>query len=371
MHDGDEEQRDERQHFDKVLAAFDAYRERTLARIGDMERHAARLAPCHRELLHLEAKFDALRRAAEQNGLVIDSIVEPHHSLFNPRDPDEGGLRPDHTHRYRDARASISESDMDKVKSTLKQFVRDWSAEGAAERAACYGPLLADIARLLPADAAARRATRVLVPGAGLGRLAWECARLGFGTQGNECSYFMLLAANHVLNRDPRLGQAELHPFIHQSINVRSPADQLRAVAVPDVAPSALPEDVPFSMCAGDFVTAYAQQVGEWDCIVTCFFIDTARDISEYVRTIYAALKPGGLWLNLGPLLYHYAEMGAAEFSVELSWEELRAMIAMEGFEIELEEWLLDVTYASNIRSMLRMVYDCVHTVCRKPRVTA
>lgn len=30
-------------------------------------------------------------------------------------------------------------SDMDKVQSTLKQIIRDWSKDGEEERAACYG----------------------------------------------------------------------------------------------------------------------------------------------------------------------------------------------------------------------------------------
>ena len=42
---------------------------------------------------------------------------------------------------------------------------------------------------------------RVLVPGAGLGRLAFEIARLGYSCQGNEFSYFMLITSNFILNR--------------------------------------------------------------------------------------------------------------------------------------------------------------------------
>jgi carnosine N-methyltransferase len=30
---------------------------------------------------------------------------------------------------------------MDKLRSTIKQFVRDWSAEGSAERETCYQPM--------------------------------------------------------------------------------------------------------------------------------------------------------------------------------------------------------------------------------------
>ena len=41
----------------------------------------------------------------------------------------------------------------------------------------------------------------VLVPGAGLGRLAYEIARLGYVCQGNEFSLFMLFASNFILNK--------------------------------------------------------------------------------------------------------------------------------------------------------------------------
>ena len=36
------------------------------------------------------------------------------------------------------------------MQSTLKQFVRDWSGEGAAERNACYGPILTELQRAYP-----------------------------------------------------------------------------------------------------------------------------------------------------------------------------------------------------------------------------
>ena len=45
-----------------------------------------------------------------------------------------------------------------------------------------------------------RNNSRVLIPGSGLGRLVWESAFLGFDAQGNEFSYFMLLASFLLLN---------------------------------------------------------------------------------------------------------------------------------------------------------------------------
>ena len=84
------------------------------------------------------------------------------------------------------------------------------------ERDAAHRPLLEALQRALP-DGVARGA-RVLVPGAGLGRLAWEVAALGFTSQGSEFSYHMLIAANFVLNDLQKLdgGSFVVHPWILQ-----------------------------------------------------------------------------------------------------------------------------------------------------------
>lgn len=61
-------------------------------------------------------------------------------------------------------------------------------------------------------------------------------------------------------------------------------------------------------MAAGSFTEIYASedQLAQWDSVVTCFFVDTAPVVLEYLETIYEMLKPGGVWVNLGPLLYHW-----------------------------------------------------------------
>lgn len=76
-----------------------------------------------------------------------------------------------------------------------------------------------------------------------------------------------------------------------------------QAVKFPDVNPTHLPKGSSgFSMTAGDFTEVYAQQEGEWDVIATCFFIDTANNILEYVRLISHLLPVGGHWINFGEL---------------------------------------------------------------------
>lgn len=87
----------------------------------------------------------------------------------------------------------------DKVRSTLRSFVRDWAEEGREEREACYGPILDALdAHFLPEE---RGRVKVLVPGCGLGRLAMEIAAQGFWAQGNEFSTYMLIASHFALNQ--------------------------------------------------------------------------------------------------------------------------------------------------------------------------
>lgn len=39
----------------------------------------------------------------------------------------------------------IKQSDVHKMRSTLKSFARDWSAEGASERESAYEPIIGEI----------------------------------------------------------------------------------------------------------------------------------------------------------------------------------------------------------------------------------
>lgn len=69
--------------------------------------------------------------------------------------------------------------------------------------------------------------------------------------------------------------------------------------------------------------------------MATCFFIDCANNIAAFIETIYKILKPGGLWINLGPLLYHFSDM-PQEDSIEPSYQVVREIIIGLGFTIEV-----------------------------------
>lgn len=72
--------------------------------------------------------------------------------------------------------AEVNQADLARVREALKHFVRDWSEEGADERKKIFWPIL----RVLDQVPLSKRGeARVLVPGSGLGRLAWEISQLG------------------------------------------------------------------------------------------------------------------------------------------------------------------------------------------------
>lgn len=47
------------------------------------------------------------------------------------------------------------------------------------------------------------------------------------------------------------------------------------------------------SMSAGDFAEVYrkAEYAGAFDCVATCFFIDTAHNVIDYLHVLYNVLK--------------------------------------------------------------------------------
>ncbi|MCO5590178.1 hypothetical protein L7F22_044147 [Adiantum nelumboides] len=265
----------------------------------------------------------------------------------------------------------VSNHDVDKVRSTLKQFVRDWSEEGVSEREAAYDPILEALEkRFAHVPSAQRGQIRILVPGAGLGRLAFEIAWQGFSCQGNEFSFFMLLASHFILNKTTSTNQHVLYPFIHSSSNWRTATDMLRAIKIPDINPTDLPSHIDFSMVAGEFVEVYSkeQERGAWHSIATCFFIDTARNFALYLEVINHVLPIDGVWINIGPLLWHFEGAANGEISIELTLEEAIGLIELMGFVIEEQRTMKPQPYTGNPYSMLTYEYAPEFWIARKVR---
>ena len=209
--------------------------------------------------------------------------------------------------------------DFSKASSTLRHLHREWSQEGNVERSACFKPLteyLKDHFKDIP-----RREwhkIRILNPGCGLGRFVFDLACMGFEAEGCEISYHMLIGSMHMMNFVARAEQYQIHPFALQGTNHLTHANRVRHIKVPDIYPrdelmeaanySAVPGSERLGISSGDFSVVYKQEeyMGRYDVVATIFFLDTAKNPLSYIETVANCLKPGGIWMNLGPLKWHF-----------------------------------------------------------------
>ncbi|TFY59989.1 hypothetical protein EVG20_g7589 [Dentipellis fragilis] len=423
----------EQVHFNNVVATFKHYAPYSLAGNNRRRKDLYTLSREDQALLEgvgYKAKLEAVDRAITANAAFLSRIVaEPEifghavdEEIVNASEDTTGGPshshshthQHDHGHRHSHSHEhgayghghshSVpnkpyrpSDFDMDKLRSTLKQFVRDWSEEvgerlypslflpasdgpgsharGKEEREESYRPLkealVAHFADIPPGE---RHNFRVLVPGAGLGRLAFDVAQLGFSCQGNEFSHYMLLSSFFILNRTTAVHEHVIYPYVHSFSNLPNRVSLLKPITLPDVLPSNLPPEVNFSLVAGDFEEIYGMQdetaadepqAGHWDAILTCFFIDTAKNIVNYLRIMHKILAPGGVWINLGPLLWHFENNSSNDPSIELDLEEVKALARQIGFDIK-EERTIDTTYVNHKDGLLGYVYHAAFWTATK-----
>ena len=294
---------------------------------------------------------------------------------------------------------SAKANDVGKAHSTIRQFYRDWSAEGAVERALITSTILTDLAAHLPL----RTRNSVLIPGAGLARLVLDLTLNGYNTTGNEISYHQLLASNWILNYTTHAEQYSLFPFATTFTNLRSRSQQLREVKIPDIHPATtIAERIQsgarvgeMNMHAGDFLTAYetAEQKDAFDAVVSVFFVDTAPNLIKYIEAVRNCLADGGVWINIGPLLWQFDEKrinepdedrhrngkmdlssdrGIAEpGSFELTDQEVIVLLQGMGFQVIKHEMLESgqgLGYIQDPESMLQNLYNCSHWVVRKKK---
>jgi carnosine N-methyltransferase len=138
-----------------------------------------------------------------------------------------------------------------------------------------YQPILASVRTFLPLSKndSNRSPPKICVPGAGVGRLAYEIAAMGYTVQGNEFSLYMLLASDFILNGPvvsvsssllecDENGKQQRHPlsispWLLETRNVNAMIDPFRTVQIPDVDPLDM-ITLPSSIYIDDDTTATA-----------------------------------------------------------------------------------------------------------------
>ena len=332
--------------------------------------------------LNLPEIFDRVDSAIDQNANITDRIIEAA-TLDLGHDVDTNN-------------ENVTAMNLDKARSTMRQLFRDWSAHGAPERKQCYQPIMQDLEHQF-ARVKDKSTISVLVPGAGLHRLVFEISRRGYDVEGNEMSWHQILASNWVLNYIKKGQTYTLYPFATDFSNVKSRRYQFEAVEVPDINPSSALEKasrestVPcgqrLRQTTGDFVKLYRKEEykGQFNAVATVFFLDTAPNVIRYIETVHHCLKVGGIWMNLGPLLWQFANRVPTDEdetttsrvhdttgieepgSFELTDEEVLVLVKKMGFTVTMHDRDTKIAgYMQDRRSLLHSSYRPSHWVARK-----
>jgi SAM-dependent methyltransferase len=241
--------------------------------------------------------------------------------------------------------------EQERVLEALQHINRDWALEGTHERANVMETILKTIDQVFP-DREMRKEgpIKILLPGSGLGRLAHEIANLpNVDVTANELSWYMRMTYRY-LESLTMANSRSFHPFLDWWSHQPNRAELIRNVKFPDVGINASK----LLLIEGDFNEMFVNDTSHFDSIFTFFFMDTAPNMMNYFDTIANVLKPGGIWINMGPLLYHNAK-------VEFSLDDMMAVAEDYGFEfMDVDEEWGPLTL-KNRKSRQRMVSYLVH----------
>mmetsp|Transcript_18559 Transcript_18559/g.27544 ORF Transcript_18559/g.27544 Transcript_18559/m.27544 type:complete len:539 (-) Transcript_18559:23-1639(-) len=349
----------------------------------------------------LERRIERIATLLEADMLVLESLLDPFdliHALPEPPDDDDSsasasaarqcghssytdasssndGDIAQHAHnsndppsRKDDGTATVTDyinspSSYDSVMHAISHIVRDWTILGKDVRKSTYTWCVDELHELYEENV--RSITKVLVPGAGLARLSYDIALSGFNVDANECSLVMSAVAHKFLHG---IAAGSLHPFCYDSL-MNEVDSQLRYEEAifpeEDTGPDHMVGTMSYTI--GDFILAYspAAKHMSFDSVVTCFFIDTATNVYEYITIINHVLRDGGTWVNLGPLQWHRNAL------ITPSADELKIMIHSMGFTIN--KWSIDqnmVNYRSEFDNHERFTrvegYHALHFVATK-----
>ena len=98
--------------------------------------------------------------------------------------------------------------------------------------------------------------------------------------------------------------------------------------------------------------------------VISIFYLDACGTILSAIDASRQALRPGGLWISIGPLEFNGTDGGHAG-GMRLSGDELLALICARGFEmVEVRD--VPCAYTQDQRSMLHQQFDCLMFVARR-----
>lgn len=231
-------------------------------------------------------------------------------------------------------RSSLYSQNNNKVIEAITHYTRDWSELGDEE----LKPLISYIKQNIEKNIALedRGNTVIVVPGSGLGRVAYELSSMVpefKAVHSVEFSTLMHLCNEFIYSKASNNQSFQLHPYIHTYSHHVTRENHQRSIdlSLHKTKPSNLTTHL------ADFRKFQIPDSNSFEniVIVTCFFMDTAQNMFEYFKAIESLIagpsKQRGIWINIGPLKYGTAPV------VEFSLDEIRQLRKLRGW-VDLDE---------------------------------
>ena len=331
-------------YLDLILSSFFNYKNDSMKDVNKMENDFKSIGENYLKCLSFNYKdrINKIKEGIESNEKFLLSIVNKY------------------SINYKNNKDLITRQiEIDKLRYTLKLFIRDWTIEGKIERDITYNPIIYELKKYYLNNN--NKNKKILVPGAGLCRLAYEIGKLGFNIDAIEVSYYMIICTDFIFNSNNTINKYKFEPLIHSFNCLKYENSPFQIFNFPDENINEVMNSPNFgeiNIIPGDFVKNYKNIKNYYDGVVTSFFLDTANNIIEFIEIIYNIIKKEGIWINVGPLLYHFHDI-KDEVSIELSWEEIKKIIINFGFEIKNEK-IIDSTYSSVEERLKKNIYSCI-----------
>ena len=220
----------------------------------------------------------------------------------------------------------------------LQILTREWTEEGREERSKSFPLIIQELKKYYNYEnqSLMEKGVKILVIGMRFGRLVYELAKLGYQVEGNERSYSYLLVDDYLFNYSkknencicPRINSF-CSSFTEESVTKKH---YFPEVDIVEELKNVKSESI--TITKRHFEEEYVDVKDTFDCVITAFSSEEAKNIINFTEMVNNVLKKGGVWINLGGLTNMYAEYGG----FDLTWEEWKHVILKSNFSIKNEE---------------------------------
>ncbi|CAD5111214.1 DgyrCDS546 [Dimorphilus gyrociliatus] len=232
--------------------------------------------------------------------------------------------------------------DFSRYNYVLKLIARDWSENYRFEREEWFNPIINELSEAF--DRNDRENVKVLCIGDELLRLALEISRKGFLVEG-VMEDILKISVISQMNKLTDKNVFCIYPFINDWNNLLTDFGQIKPIRFPDttfetegstIVDDDYLKDEP-SVIAARFLADYAPTVSQEkvDAATTCGYFNLSKNVPLLISTIHHILKPGGVWINNGPLNNDYdPDYQANSESAHMDYDEVKSALTKQGFEI-------------------------------------